>query len=190
MRYFVHLVLLFALCSSQAFANDTQVVELIVFRQSSESLPAHRVAPDNWANGSTRLSEEQLRSTHLDHLAAKLTPERGYQILLHKAWLQNSDEASRHIAISQGAAHFDHYPVEGTLTFEFDRSSVVELDLWINQFNPDNTLLSSERFKQKTIVANGQVTFVDHSTLGALIRIQAQKAPASQAEDVNPADFE
>lgn len=191
MRYLVHTVLLFALCSTQAFANDTHLVELIVFRQGSESMPASRTAPDNWANGAPAITADMQRSTHLGHLAEKLTPEHGYQILLHKAWLQSSnEETSVQTAISEGLEHFDHYPVEGTLTFEFDRTSTVQFDLWINQFNPDQTLLSSEHFKQNAIVANGQVTFVDYSTLGALIRIQAQQT-STQANDASHAeDFE
>ena len=62
---------------------------------------------------------------------------------------------------------------------ELDRTSQVQIDFWINQFNPDATLLSSERFKQSTLVANDQVTFIDHGTLGALIRIQPQQSALS-----------
>ncbi len=71
---------------------------------------------------------------------------------------------------------------------ELERTSQVQMDFWINQFNPDATLLSSERFKQSALVANDQVTFIDHGTLGALIRIQAQgnnaadSAPNSASE--------
>lgn len=194
MRYLVHLALLLTLCSTHTLANDTQVVELIVFRQSSQSLPASQVAPDNWANGATLVSTEMLRSTHLDHLVNKLTPENGYQVLLHKAWLQTSNGPSVQVAVNAGQEHFEHYPIEGTLAMVLDRTSQVEMDFWINQFNPDATLLSSERFKQNTLVANDQVTFIDHGTLGALIRIQAQQPqnqPQPQENSVtNPEDFE
>ncbi|HHX36292.1 MAG TPA: hypothetical protein GX719_13600 [Gammaproteobacteria bacterium] len=190
MRYLVHLVLLLTLCSTQALANGTHVVELMIFRQSSESIPASRIAPDNWANDATLVTSGMLRSTHLDHLAAKLTPDAGYEILLHKAWLQNSTDGSAQVAISEGQEYFEHFPIEGTLNFTLDRASTVQFDLWINQFNSDQTLRSSERFKQKTIVANDQVTFVDHSTLGALIRIQAVNSQETQANTANPANFE
>ena len=195
MRYLVHLTLLLTLCSTQALANDTQIVELIVFRQSSESLLASRVAPDNWANGATQVTTDMLRSTHLDHLVKKLTPDNGYQVLLHKAWLQTSNGPSVQVAVTEGPESFEHYPIEGTLAMELERTSQVQMDFWINQFNPDATLLSSERFKQSTLVANDQVTFIDHGTLGALIRIQSQQSQTQQPEAqsnsaANPEDFE
>ncbi len=195
MRYLVHLTLLLTLCSTQALANDTQIVELIVFRQSSESLLASGVAPDNWANGATQVTTDMLRSTHLDHLVKKLTPDNGYQVLLHKAWLQTSNGPSVQVAVTEGPESFEHYPIEGTLAMELERTSQVQMDFWINQFNPDATLLSSERFKQSTLVANDQVTFIDHGTLGALIRIQSQQSQTQQPEAqsnsaANPEDFE
>ena len=187
MRYLVHLALLLTLCSTQALANDTQLVELIVFRQSSETIPSSQVAPDSWANGATPVTSEMLRSTHLDHLVKKLTPANGYQVLLHKAWLQTSNGTSVQVAVTEGAESFAHYPVEGTVAMELERTSQVQMDFWINQFNPDATLLSSERFKQSALVANDQVTFIDHGTLGALIRIQAQgnKAADSSANSAS-----
>lgn len=194
MRHLVHSALLLSLCSTQVLASETQLVELIVFRQSSESLTASRVAPDSWANGAIPITAKMQRSTHLGHLTEKLTPNNGYQVLLHRAWLQDSTNNSAQMAISEGEQHFDHYPIEGTLDFALDRTSAVQLDLWINQFNANQTLRSSERFKQKALVPNGKVTFVDNGTLGALIRIQPQNSPAqNQPENISPehaADFE
>lgn len=179
MRYLVHLTLLLSLCSTQALANDTQLVELIVFRQSAQSLPASRVAPDTWANTATPVTSDMLRSTHLDHLVKKLNADTTYQVLLHQAWLQTSNGPTAHVALHDGQESFGHYPVEGTLAMQIDRTSQVQMDFWINQFNADATLLSSERFKQSSLVANDQVTFIDHGTLGALIRIQAQQNTTS-----------
>ncbi|QEY58300.1 hypothetical protein FXF61_03540 [Pseudomonas sp. C27(2019)] len=204
MRYLIiHFVLLFSLGSAQAFATESQLVELIVFQQNNDSLQSSRVAPDNWANGATRITADMLRSTQLDLLAKKLTPDNGYQVIMHKAWLQNNDGTTAQVAISDGPAYFQHFPIEGTLSFELERTSSVQLDLWINQFNTDKTLRSSQRFKQKTLVANGQVTYVDSGSLGALIRIQAQQSTAQPQPDQiqiepeqipqalpNPEDFE
>lgn len=194
MRHLVRFILLFTLCSTQALASETQLVELIVFRQSSDGLTASRVAPDTWANAATPITAKMQRSTHLGHLTEKLTPDNGYQVILHRAWLQESNDNSAQIAISEGKEHFGHYPIEGTLDFALDRTSTVQLDLWINQFNADQTLRSSERFKQKALVPNGEVTFVDHGTLGALIRIQPQNTQMqNQPDNIAPehaADFE
>ena len=189
MRYLIHLALLLALCSTQAMASSEQLVELMVFRQSADSLQASRVAPDNWADAATPVTRAMQRSTQLDLLAKKLIPENGYQVVLHTAWLQNSDNASSSMAVHAGDKHFAHYPIEGTLTFAKDRNTV-QLDLWINQFNSDKTLRSSERFKQKIRIAHDQVTFIDHSTLGALIRIQTQGTTQAVSPHRNAEDFE
>lgn len=179
MRYVIQAILLLSLLSTQALANDShsdsQLVELIVFRQSSETLPASRLAPDAWARNAVPITADMQRTTQLDHLANKLTPSNGYQVLLHQAWLQNSQDGVAHVAISAGQKYFEHYPIEGHIHFTLDRTSTVQLELWINQFTAEQTLLSSERFKQKAMVANDQITFIDHSNLGALIRIQHLK---------------
>ena len=174
MRYILHLVLLLTLGSSPAFANDTQLVELIVFRQGDESLTSSAIAPDLWAGQATLISKDMQRSTHLDYLARKLTPEDGYQVLMHQAWLQYSSDGHTAVAIKAGQAHFNHYPIEGTLTFKLARNNKVQLDLWLNQFNADKTLGSSERLTHKATVANDQVTFIDHYPFGVLMRIQPQ----------------
>lgn len=174
MRYIVHLVLLLTLCSSPAFANDTQLVELIVFRQGDNNLQSSTIAPDHWANNATRISRDMQRSTHLDYLARKLTAEDGYQVLMHQAWLQHSSDGYTAVAIKAGEAHFNHYPIEGTLAFKLARTNKVQLDLWLNQFNADKTLGSSERLTHKATVANDQVTFIDHYPFGVLMRIQPQ----------------
>lgn len=179
MRYLIHLALLLSLVSTQALASGTQLVELIIFRQDPDRLLTSRVAPDDWAKNSTVISREMQRSPQLSHLVSKLKADPNYQILLHQAWQQSSNDPTVQVAIHAGEAFFDHYPVEGRLAMQLDRTSQVQLDFWINQFNPDATLLSSERFKQSALVANDQITFIDHGSLAALIRIQAQKSSAS-----------
>ena len=179
MRYMIHFALLFSLCSAQAFAQGTQLVELIVFRQDNASLPVSQLAPDEWAQGATLITRKLQRTTQLDYLAKKLTPDSGYEVLRHQTWLQHSQDATAKVAVMAGPAHFEHYPVEGSLTFSLARNNKVQLDLWFNQFNPDHTLLSSERFKHRATVANDQVTFIDHYPFGALIRIQPQSTQAS-----------
>src|SRR5690554_7298653 len=77
MRYFAHLILVLSLLSTQALANNahsgSQLVELIVFRQSSETLPASRLAPDDWARNAVPITADMQRTTQLDHLAQELT---------------------------------------------------------------------------------------------------------------------
>ena len=174
MRHLVRFIFLLILYSTQALANETHLVELIVFRQSSENLYSGKVAPDNWALNATHISANMQRTPRLKYLADKLTPEKGYEIILHKAWLQNSPQGSARIALKQGEQHFNHYPIEGTLDFSQGRPHSVLLELWINQFDAHQAIIRSEHFKQGSVLLNEQVTFIDHGNLGALIRIQPQ----------------
>ena len=190
MRNIFHLALLLIVGSSPVLASSAQQVELIVFRQGSSNLPASHVAPDLWAQGAPMLSRESQRSTQLDYLANKLTAENGYQVVLHQSWLQADGDPA--VALTTGPAFFEHYPVQGTLTLSLARHTTVHLDLWLNQFNADKTLLSSERFKHKATVKRDQVTFIDHYPFGALIRIQPYgKAKQSAVQnDAHAAEFE
>ena len=190
MRNIFRLALLLIVCSTPVLASSTQQVELILFRQGNNSLPASHIAPDLWAQGAVMLSRESQRSTQLDYLANKLTAENGYQVVLHKAWLQADDDPV--VALTTGPAFFEHYPVQGTLTLSLTRHTTVHLDLWLNQFNADKTLLISERFNNKATVKRDQVTFIDHYAFGALIRIQPYgKAKQSAVQnDAHAAEFE
>lgn len=163
--------LLLALLSPLALAQGQYQVEVIFFRQAGEPIPASQPAPDDWAVGSQTLPADSLRGTALNAEAAKLVPANGYQVLLHQAWAQTLSTAPQKIALSAGSQRFGHYPIEGTLTLRHERSTELDADLWVNQFAEDGLLTGSERLKQSSRAQDGELTFIDHGSLGLLVRV-------------------
>ncbi|MES2818468.1 MAG: CsiV family protein [Pseudomonadota bacterium] len=171
MRLLRHLALALTLLAPPAFAEGLYQVELILFRQGGEPVSAGHLAPDDWAANAQPLAADSLRSTSLDGEAAKLSPGNGYQVLLHQAWQQRLDVAPSRTALSSGQEQFGHFPVEGTLSLQQARFTEVQADLWINQFDADGLLTGSERLKHSSRLNNGELTFLDHGSLGLLIKI-------------------
>ncbi len=167
------LLLLSLLTANPAAAESLYQVEVIVFRQNAEQLPAARPAPDDWAQGAQPIGPEQERATTLDSEASKLNPGNGYRVLLHKAWAQPIGAAPSSVALSTGDEQFGHFPVEGTLTLKQDGLIDLDANLWINQFDESGLLNSSELFKHSIRLQNGELTFLDHGSLGMLVRIRS-----------------
>lgn len=170
MRAIRYFTLLLALLTPAAFADGLYQVEMILFRQAGEPIPSSQPAPDDWANGSPSIEGSE-RSTALNGEAAKLDPSKGYQVLLHKAWSQNLSAVPSAVSVTTGNEQLGHFPVEGTLTLSVDRSIDARADFWINQFDADGLLSGSERFRQAAHLKNGELTYLDHSSLGILIRV-------------------
>ncbi len=148
-------------------------MEVIVFRQSAEQLPAARPAPDDWAQGAMPIGPEQERATALNDEASRLTPGKGYQVLLHKAWAQAIDAVPTSVALSTGDEQFGHFPVEGTLTLQQDGLIDFSANLWVNRFDESGLLDSSELIKHSVRLQNGELTFLDHSSLGLMVRVRS-----------------
>lgn len=175
MRAFRHLALLLTLLAPAAFADGLFQVEVIVFRQAGEQIAASQPAPDDWAAGSQALPVGSERGTALDNEAAKLNPGNGYQVLLHQAWAQNLSAAPSKVAITLGEQKFGHYPVEGTLALsQQERLLNLDADVWINQFDSDGLVTASERLKQGTRLKTGELTYLDHGSLGMLVKVTPQ----------------
>jgi hypothetical protein len=165
------LVLLSLLGSATAFAEAMFQVEVIVFRQTTQQFPAARTAPDDWAQGALPIDISQARATTLNNEASKLTPANGYTVLLHKAWTQNIGASPGSVALSTGVEQFGHYPVEGTLDLKQNRLIDLSANLWINQFDTNGSLSSSELIKHSVRLQSGELTYLDHGSLGLLVRI-------------------
>ncbi|WP_271411814.1 CsiV family protein [Pseudomonas sp. Q1-7] len=170
MRAIRNFALLLALLAPAAFADGLYSVEMIIFRQAGDPIPSSQPAPDDWAAGSQSIAGSE-RATALDGEAAKLNPNAGYEVLLHKAWSQNLSAIPNKVAVSIGEPQLGHFPVEGTLALTLDRSVDAEADFWINQFDGSGLISSSERLRQGTRLKNGELTYLDHGNLGILIRI-------------------
>lgn len=165
------LILLSLLSSTVAFAEPLYQVEVIVFRQTTQQLPAARPAPDDWAQGALPIDPNQERTTSLNNEAGKLTPANGYLVLLHKAWAQNIGASPSSVALSTGTEQFGHFPVEGTLKLKQNRLIDLDANLWVNRFDDSGALSSSELLKYSAHLQSGELTFLDHGSLGLLVRI-------------------
>lgn len=163
--------LLSLLGTGQAWAEGQYQVEVIVFRQAGEPIPAAQPVPDDWAQGALPVDATRERATALNGEAARLNPSNGYQVLLHKAWLQTLGSAPSSAAISTGNEQFGHFPVEGTLRLTQARFIDVDADLWVNQFDASGLVTGSERIKQSSRLKSGELTYLDHGSLGLLIRV-------------------
>jgi hypothetical protein len=163
--------LLLSLVAPMAFADGLYQVELIIFRQAGEPIPASQTAPDDWAAGVQGSAADNARGTALNGEAAKLNEKNGYTVLLHQAWQQSMGEAPTRIAVNTGNQQFGHYPVEGTLSLKQVKFVDLDANFWINQFDGTGLLTGSERLKQSARLKTGELTYLDHSNLGMLIRI-------------------
>ena len=164
--------LLLSLLAPLAWADRLYQVEVIVFRQAGEPLPASQPAPDDWAADSQSIDGFAQQPLALQGEATKLTPANGYEVLLHKAWAQNLTAAPSKAALSTGNEQFGRFPVEGVVSLsEQQRLIDLEADFWINRFDSDGLLTGSERVRQKTRLKPNELTYLDNGSLGVLVKI-------------------
>ncbi|WP_454255774.1 CsiV family protein [Pseudomonas sp. Marseille-Q8238] len=171
MRAFRHFTLLLCLLAPSAFADALYQIEVIVFRQAGEPVVASQPSPDDWATGAQPISGNE-RSVTLSDVAAKLNPGSGYQVLLHKAWEQSVSPAPEKFAFETGNEQFGHFPVEGIIALsQPERLVDIDADIWVNTFDGNGLLSGSERIKQRTRLKNGELTYLDHGSLGMLVKV-------------------
>jgi hypothetical protein len=167
------LPLLCLFSSTTALADTLYQVETIVFRQSEQAIAATQLPKDDWAEGARPFDSSISRVTTLIDEASKLTPESGFQILLHKAWEQSIGSASSSVAISNGEGHFGHFPVQGTITLREKRPVELDTAIWVNRFDEHGALIESERIKQTSRLNIGELTYIDGGSIGMLIRVRS-----------------
>ncbi|MBX9914758.1 MAG: peptidoglycan binding protein CsiV [Pseudomonadaceae bacterium] len=171
MRLLRHLPLLLCLLSPTAFADSNYQVELILFRQASTPLLSSQPVPDDWASDAQLPASGSERSTALNNEAAKLIPANGYEVLLHQAWQQSVGPTPVKIALSNGQEQLGQFPAQGTLSLKLESFVDVTADFWANQFDADGMVTASEHIKQSSRLKNGQATYLDHGSLGILIKV-------------------
>ena len=171
-------MLLTALVTPTAFADDLYQIEMILVRQNAVPAIVSRAAPEDWAAGAQPISPDSLRTPSLNAEVEKLTASNEYTVLLHKAWQQNLGEEASKVAISEGKEQFGQFPIEGTLSMKLGRFTDVDADFWVNQIDANGMVTASERMKQESHTKNGQLNFLDNGHLGMLIKITSLTAPA------------
>ena len=174
MRLLRLLPLLLTLLAPSVFAAGNYQIELILFRQAGAPIPASQPVPDDWAGDAQPPASGSERGTALNAEAAKLVAANGYEVVLHQAWVQPVGPTPVNIALSSGQLQLGHYPAEGTLSLSFVDYLNVNADFWVNQFDADGLVTASERIKHSSRLKNGQLTYLDHGSLGLLIKVSAQ----------------
>ena len=171
-------MLITALVTPTAFADDLYQIEMILVRQNAVPAIVSRAAPEDWAAGAQPINPDSLRTPSLNAEVEKLTASNEYTVLLHKAWQQNLGEEASKVAISEGKEQFGQFPIEGTLEMKLGRFTDVNADFWVNQIDANGMVTASERMKQESHTKNGQLNFLDNGHLGLLIKITSLTVPA------------
>lgn len=165
------LTLLLLLLAPNAFAARLYQVEMIVLRQHEVPTISSRPAPENWAEGAQAVAAENARQPAMLNEVAKLQDSGKYTVLLQKAWQQPLDERPSKLKVSDGEAHFGHYPIEGSVTLSAGRFTDVAADLWVNQLDRNGLISATERLRQTSRMKPGELNFIDGGHLAVLIKV-------------------
>ncbi|MFA5678992.1 MAG: CsiV family protein [Pseudomonas sp.] len=181
-RHLRHPLLAIALLTGSLLAQAQELlVELVVFSQpSAELMPASAPGYD-WAERAVVL-DDTVRSDvlsidptrhQLDSDARKLQ-NNGYQIQFHRAWTQPADGLLS-VAVHQGesltAINEDPlYPVQGLVSVDSDPLTA-KVTLWLNHATADMAEPVSERLQTTRRLRLGETHYLDHRSMGALIRV-------------------
>lgn len=169
-RYAVALTFLTGCALSQA-ADSMAQVELVIFRHAETPLIASQPPKATWDEGAKTLVERNEVPTALTDAVAKLTPQKGYRVLLHKAWRQTMTGSTLDLAVKSGVAQFEFYPIQARLRLSFGDQVSIDSRVWVNQFDEQGRITGTERLAQKFKVRTNEVRYLDHGSLGLLIKI-------------------
>ncbi len=166
------LLMSLALLAAPAFATQYHV-EVLVFRQSTSALPS-TPAPEDWNSRTQTISAENTRTALYDTEIGRMQESGKYQILSRKAWLQQVTTDSPTISYSEGQLSDGHGQTDVLVRLTQKDDQAIELDLraWANQFDANGFLTGSELLQQQRRLLPGQLIYIDHPTLGALVRVR------------------
>jgi hypothetical protein len=187
MRVFRILSLLLVVLAPSAFADSLYQVEMILVRQNAEPVINSRAAPENWDAGAAHLGNDKLSPPRLNNIVDKLNTDNSYTVLAHKAWEQNLGDQPVKIAITDGQEQFGQFPIEGVLNLQLGRFTDIDADFWINQFDSNGSVISSEHLAQKDVrTKNNQLNYLDGGHLALLIKITSltAKPPSAPPPDI------
>ncbi|WP_373185420.1 CsiV family protein [Halopseudomonas sp.] len=168
--------------AAQAQNASTYQIEAILFSQPSAGLTGDRTPDYEWAEDAVML-EETARSDvrgldvtqhRMDREADKLKAQ-GYQILMHKAWIQPADSNLK-VAVHQGESLGDHYPVEAIVGLGRGQEALqMEVKAWrhtaVRDQNGQGTRIISDQLHQTRRLRLDEVHYLDHQGMGMLVRI-------------------
>lgn len=176
----LHLLALLVLSSwlglAQAQSQNTYQVEVVIFSQPSAQLTPGTPPSYDWADQATLLSEtarsdvRQLDSSRhrLSSDAGKLSSQ-GYKVVLHQAWTQ-PDDGHLVVAVHEGQDMDGVYPVQALVRLDRKRLLEVDVTAWLNS-QTQNQEIVSERIKQIRRLRLDETHYLDHQSMGMLIRV-------------------
>lgn len=176
----LQLLVLLTLCSwiglAQAQSQNNYQVELVIFSQPSAQLTPGTAPSYGWADQATKLSETtrsdvRMLDTSRHRLssdAGKLSAQ-GYKVVLHQAWIQ-PDDKNLLIAVHEGQEMDAVYPVQALISLGRERLLEVDITAWLNNQTQDRELIS-ERIRQTRRLRLNETHYLDHQSMGILIRI-------------------
>jgi len=177
------LVLLASFASTFALAQsaDEYLVEVVFFGQPSSPIVAGTPPDLDWADSAIKLDETARSDVRtidptrfqLDQDARKLE-QKGYQIYLHQAWSQPLDN-NLDVALSKGQADNGIYPVQGLVNLSQDKLLEIAVSFWRNrsasEVQMSGASLVSENLHQRRALRLNETHYLDHQSLGMLVRV-------------------
>lgn len=181
LRHALYPLLAMALLSFSALAQAQYLVEVVVFSQPGASIVPGAPPEHDWDQRAVSLEDTTRTDVRyidesrysLDSQVEKLTAQ-GYQIKLHRAWTQPA-EAGISVAVRDGsnlteAAGESLYPVQGLVTLH-DEPLTAAVSFWLNQAGGNMAEPVSERLHMTRRLRLNEVHYLDHKSMGMLIRI-------------------
>ena len=105
----------------------------------------------------------------------KLAQQGDYQVILQRSWKQTLSSQPLRVTLHEGKAQLGgHYPVQGTLTLrQSDDQVQAQAHFWVSQFASNGLLQNSQQLQQQARLRVGRLHYLDHTSLGLLVRISA-----------------
>ncbi|TVP90101.1 MAG: hypothetical protein EA348_06835 [Pseudomonadaceae bacterium] len=171
------LLVLLSLTAMPALAQTLYQVEVVLFSQSGSALysapPDYRWADDAvWADRDNPADVRPVSDTllRLNSQADRLR-QNGNTILLHKAWVQPAD-GNLLVAAADGEPLDEVYPVQALVRLQRDRFIELDATFWRNHINRESrNLAASERLRDQRRLRLDEVHYLDHQSIGALVRV-------------------
>lgn len=167
------------LCASLPAKAQEYMIELVVFGQPGAQLVPAALPDPDWADRAVLLDggfNDQVRAVdshrHQLEAEARKLESSGYQIKLHRAWQQPAD-SHLSVALHEGPALVTAdgqqlYPAQALVSLS-DTPLAARVTLWLN--HPTAADPVSERLHVTRNLRLDQTHYLDHRSLGALIRV-------------------
>lgn len=180
-RYALRLLAALTLLSCSAMAQAQYLVEVVVFSQPGAQIVPGASPEHDWdwqaisLDATTRSDVRNIDRTRysLDSQVSKLEA-KGYTIRLHRAWTQPAESGLR-VALHEGdklaAPNGDSlYPVQGVVSLDGDPLTA-NVTFWLNHAGESMAEPISERLHSTRRLRVNEVHYLDHKSMGLLVRI-------------------